>query len=170
MKVLFLPAYFHPEQDSSTHLSVDREQALINSGYDIVAYCATPTRGVSASVRSDYKKKKKEFMYEGHLVIYRFALFGEGRNSLLRAIRYFVCSIKQFNRALLCKSARLCDVMWVSSSPPGKAALIGLAKRFTKKPMVLNLQDIRIDVLTRLSSFRRTSNGTSLRKACPRIR
>lgn len=147
MKVLFLPAYFHPEQDASSHLSSDREQALISNGYDIVAYCATPTRGITPSVRAEYKNRKKDLMYDGHLVIYRFGLFQEGKSIILRALRYIIYSIKQFNRVIFCKSARECSVMWVSSSPPGKAALIGLASKITHIPMVLNLQDIFPDSL-----------------------
>lgn len=147
MKVLFLPAYFHPEQDASSHLSSDREQALISNGYDIVAYCATPTRGISPTVRAEYKNRKKDLLYDGHLIIYRFGLFQEGKNTILRALRYIIFSIKQFNRVLFCKSARECKVMWVSSSPPGKAALIGLASKITHIPMVLNLQDIFPDSL-----------------------
>jgi len=147
MKVLFLPAYFHPEQDSSSHLSNDREQALIQEGFDIIVYCATPTRGISSSERLEYKNKKIELMYDGHLIIHRFSLFHEGKNTIQRAFRYIICSIKQFNRLVFCKPARECDVMWVSSTPPGKAALIGLANKFTHIPMVLNLQDIFPDSL-----------------------
>jgi glycosyltransferase involved in cell wall biosynthesis len=147
MKVLFLPAYFHPEQDSSSHLSNDREQALIDNGIDIVAYCATPTRGVSPSIRAEYKHRKKETLYNGHLTIYRFSLFKEGKSTIGRAFRYLVCSFKQFNRVLFSKPAKKCDVMWVSSTPPGKCALISIAGRIVKIPIVLNLQDIFPDSL-----------------------
>lgn len=147
MKVLFLPAYFHPEQDASTHLSNDREKALIENGIDIIAICAAPTRGVSLSVRLEYKHKKKELMYDGHLVIYRFSLFREGKNVFLRALRYIICSFIQFYHVLFCKASRECSVMWISSSPPGKCALISIASKIVKIPIVLNLQDIFPDSL-----------------------
>lgn len=147
MKVLFLPAYFHPEQDSSFHLSADREIALINNGIDIVAYCATPTRGISSDVRLYYKHKKKELLYNGHLTIYRFQLFREGKSAVLRTLRYLICVLKQFNRLLFCKPAKECDIIWISSTPPGKCALISIAARLHKIPIVLNLQDIFPDSL-----------------------
>lgn len=147
MKVLFLPAYFHPEQDASSHLSNDREQALINDGIDIVAYCATPTRGVTPAIRAEYKHRRTDIMYDGHLIIHRFPLFNEGKTPALRALRYVLCSIKQFNRLLFCKEAKGCDVIWVSSTPPGKCALISIANKMVGIPIVLNLQDIFPDSL-----------------------
>ena len=157
MKVLFLPTYFHPEQEASSHLSNDREQALVNNGIDIIAYCATPTRGVSSSMRLEYKHKKKELMYDGHLVIYRFRLFREGKNSVQRAFRYILYSFKQFNRVLFCKTTKECDVMWISSTHPGRCALISIANKLVKIPIVLNLQDIFPDSLVGAGMTRKGS-------------
>ena len=137
-KILFLPAYCYPEHDSSSHLAGDREEALINAGYDILVYAATPSRNVDKDVIRRYSRIKKESFYDGHKVIRRYRLFQEHRNTSLRALRYVVQVCKQFNRAVFKK----CDVMWISSTPPIKGAIIGLASTITKVPMVLNLQDV----------------------------
>lgn len=147
MKILELPAYFYPESMSSSHLDDNLREALAKAGIDMAIYCPTPTRGITADVRNEYKKKKKEKMYDGHATIHRFSLYGEGRNPILRALRYTIACIMQFNRAVFAKDARQCDVMFITSTPPIKGAMAGLAKKFNRKPIVYNLQDIFPDSL-----------------------
>ena len=147
MKVLELPAYFYPESMSSSHLDDNLREAIIGAGMEIAIYCPTPTRGVTKEVRTEYKKKKIEKMYGGKATVHRFSLYGEGNNPLLRALRYTLSCVMQFNRALFAKDARQSDVMFITSTPPIKGAMAGLAKKFIRKPIVYELQDIFPDSL-----------------------
>ena len=147
MKVLELPAYFYPESMSSSHLDDNLREAIAKAGIDMAIYCPTPTRGISAEIRKEYKKKKTEKMYDGHATVHRFSLYGEGKNPILRALRYTFACIKQFNRAVFAKDARHCDVMFITSTPPIKGAMAGLAKKFNHRPIIYELQDIFPDSL-----------------------
>ena len=53
MKILFVDAYFHPENISFTHLEDDIIEGIINAGHSIEIICPIPSRGVSKDV---YKK------------------------------------------------------------------------------------------------------------------
>ena len=147
MKVLELPAYFYPESMSSAHLDDNLRQAIVDAGMEMAIYCPTPTRGITQDVRTEYKKRKLDKMYDGHVTVHRFSLYGEGKNPILRALRYTLACIIQFNRAVFAKDARSCDVMFITSTPPIKGAMAGLAKKFNHKPIVYNLQDIFPDSL-----------------------
>lgn len=147
MRVLELPAYFYPESMSSAHLDDNLRQAIVEAGMEMAIYCPTPTRGISPEVRDEYKKRKLDKMYDGHVTVHRFSLYGEGKNPVLRALRYTIACIQQFNRAVFAKDARRCDVMFITSTPPIKGAMAGLAKKFNHKPIVYQLQDIFPDSL-----------------------
>ena len=147
MRVLELPAYFYPESMSSAHLDDNLRQAIVCAGMEMAIYCPTPTRGISPEVRKEYKKRKYDKMYDGHVTVHRFSLYGEGKNPVLRALRYTFACIQQFNRAVFAKDARSCDVMFITSTPPIKGAMAGLAKKFNHKPIVYQLQDIFPDSL-----------------------
>lgn len=147
MKILELPAYFYPERMSSSHLDDNLREALANAGVEMAIYCPIPTRGITAEMRKEYKKKKYDKMYEGKATVLRFSLYGEGKNPLLRAMRYTISCIMQFNRAVFAKDAKSCDVMFITSTPPIKGAMAGIAKKLNHKPIVYNLQDIFPDSL-----------------------
>lgn len=147
MKILELPAYFYPESMSSSHLDDNLREALANAGIEMAIYCPTPTRSITPEVRKEYKKKKLEKMYGGKARVHRFSLYGEGKNPILRALRYTLSCIMQFNRAVFAKDARSCDVMFITSTPPIKGAMAGLAKKINRKPIIYNLQDIFPDSL-----------------------
>ena len=147
MKVLDFPAYFYPESISSSHLDSDLHQAIVDAGMQIELYTATPCRGVTDEVRKEYKKKKVEAMYDGQMTVHRYSLYKEGKNPLLRALRYFIQCVKQFNRGVFAKGARECDVMFVASTPPIKGAMAAMIKKCRRIPMVYNLQDIFPDSL-----------------------
>lgn len=147
MKILELPAYFYPESMSSSHLDDNLREAIAKAGIDMAIYCPTPTRGITLEVRKEYKRKKQEKMYDGHATVHRFSLYGEGKNPVLRALRYTLACIMQFNRAVFAKDARECDLMFITSTPPIKGAMAGLAKKFNCKPIIYELQDIFPDSL-----------------------
>lgn len=147
MKVLDFPAYFYPESISSSHLDSDLHEAIVKAGMQIELYTATPCRGVTDEVRQAYKKKKVEAMYDGRMTVHRYSLYKEGKNPLLRALRYFIQCVMQFNRGVFAKGARECDVMFVASTPPIKGAMAALIKKCRRIPFVYNLQDIFPDSL-----------------------
>ena len=149
MKILFLSAYSYPEQAASSYLGSNRNQALVENGFDLVNYTPTPCRGVSPEVRKEYKKRKLDFYHNGHSTVHRFSMFAEGKNPILRALRYTLVCIKHFNRAVFSKDARSCDLMFISSTPPIQGAMAALVKKCRRDhiPFIYNLQDIFPDSL-----------------------
>ena len=114
----------------------------------MVSYTPTPCRGIDAETRKKYKKIKREERCDGHLVVHRFSMFAEGKKNVLRALRYFLCAIKHFNRGVFAKDARSCNVMFIASTPPIQGAMAAMVKKFRKKmKFVYNLQDIFPDSL-----------------------
>lgn len=146
MRILYLSAYNKPEQTASSHLSDDRNNAFADAGFYMEAYTPTPCRGVASEVRKEYCKKKhrKESMYRGYMTLYRFPLFAEGKNPLMRAFRYLCCWCVQFWKGLHAKDI---DLIYLASTPPIQGALGAILKRIKKTPFVYNLQDIFPDSL-----------------------
>ena len=147
MRILLLPSYFLPEGVASPYISWNRNQAFIDAGWSIVVFTPLPSRDITSEVRNEYKKKRMETMFDGKMVVHRFSLMPEGKNSLIRAFRYFVQNLKQFIKAVFTKDGRSCDVMLIASTPPTQGAMAAIVKLFTKKPFVYNLQDIFPDSL-----------------------
>lgn len=146
MKILYLPSYYKPEKAASNYLSENRNELFAAEGFEMVAHTPTPCRGVSKEVRLEYCKKENRTTYEldGKLVVHRFSLFAEGKNPILRTIRYVLCLVLQFFYGLKEKDV---DVMLFASTPPIKGALGAILKKFKKVPFVYNLQDIFPDSL-----------------------
>ena len=149
MKILFLSAYGYPEQAASSYLGGNRNQAFADAGFKMVTYVPTPTRGVTPEIRKKYKKIKYEERFDGAGVVHRFSMYGEGRNPVLRALRYFLCAIKHFNRGVFAKDARSCNVMFISSTPPIQGAMAAMVKKCRRDhiPFIYVLQDIFPDSL-----------------------
>lgn len=147
MKVLLIKAYFHPEVMASSHFNENLYRAITGNGLEMLVYTPVPTRGITEEVRQEYKKRKRETMYDGMLTVHRFSLMKEGNNPIQRAVRYTLQCIKQFNRAAFTKEAKSCDVMFISSTPPILGATAALVKKINHIPMVYNLQDIFPDSL-----------------------
>lgn len=120
LKILKLPAYHAPEQISSSHLSKDLEEAYVNAGIVTELYVPTPTRGISKEVRKEYKKKKYEEKYDGKIIVHRFSLFKEGRNPILRAVRYLLSNLIQYRKGVRAKGI---DLILGSSTPPTQGML-----------------------------------------------
>ena len=155
LKILAPYAYFAPEQAASSYLWQNLHEDFAKADMDCVVYVPTPTRGISLDVRKEYKQKYAvEKKYNDRLTIVRFSLYGEGKNPLMRALRYFLSCGIQFCKCMWGKDARNCNVMFLASTPP----ILGLVGAFVKKfrgiPFVYNLQDIFPDSLV----------GTSLAK------
>ncbi len=144
MKVLFLPAYFYPETAASSYLGDNIRNALCQENIGIELYVPTPSRGISIEERNKYKKLKHEELSNGYLNVHRFSMFAEGKNPIVRALRYTLCWIKQFNRGLFAKNI---NCVFLASTPPIQGVLGGMLKKFKKTPFVYNLQDIFPDSL-----------------------
>ena len=149
MKLLRLPAYFEPEQAASSFLWQNLSEDIAKAGVDEVVYTPTPTRGVTEEVRKYYKSHRIENKHDGRMVVHRFSLYGEGKNPILRAMRYVLQGIIQFNKAVFAKDARSCDVMFIASTPPIQGAMAAMVKKCRRDhiPFVYNLQDIFPDSL-----------------------
>ena len=88
MKELKLSPYYEPEQISSSHLDEDLQSAYAAAGITTEIFCPTPTRGITPEVRNQYKTIKYEEKLDGKVIVHRFSMFREGKNPIMRALRY----------------------------------------------------------------------------------
>lgn len=139
MKVIFPCSYYLPETAASLYITDNIVQACAEKKIEVDLYTPTPTR----SVPQGGKWKRKEHLMDGLLHIYRFHLFGEGKNPLLRAFRYF---LGEFILLHFCMWKKY-DVAFIDSTPPIQGLKMPLIKWFRKKPIVYNAQDIFPDSL-----------------------
>lgn len=150
MNVLRLSSYFPPEVVSSGHLTEDLYEAFEKNDIWCTCYAPQPTRGITEEVYQEYKDKKYEELYNGHVKVHRFTMFREGKNPLQRAIRYFYCAFKQYFKGIKAKDV---DVVFSASTPPIQGMLsVLVAKKLSKKygrkvSIIYNLQDIFPDSL-----------------------
>ncbi len=150
MRILRLRSYYSPEKTAFSHLADDLDEGYAKSGIVCINYAPTPTRGISKEIRREYKKKKYEERYDGNIIIHRFSMFREGKNPVLRALRYILCGIKQYFKGIREKDI---DLVYCLSTPPTQGMLSAMvAKKLSKKykrhvPFVYNLQDIFPDSL-----------------------
>lgn len=143
MRILTFSAYFTPEIAASMYLSEDIFEGMAKAGHYVDLYVPTPCRGISKDMRSEYKKRRREVKYDGHLIIHRFPLYKEGKNTLLRALRY-LCLILEFTWFGLWKDT---DVIFAQSTPPIQGMMAGFLASVKKVPLIYNLQDIFPDSL-----------------------
>lgn len=144
MRVLQLAGYFYPEKAASIYLEENRYAAFSDAGINTIVYAARPQRGLSEEEYKEYKHKKMEMMYNGGVEVHRFAMYREGKNAILRALRYFLISGIQFWKGVWTKDI---DLIYVASTPPTQGALAAFVKKFKRVPFVYNLQDIFPDSL-----------------------
>ena len=62
MNLLFLPAYFKPEEIASSRFIESLHEELFRQGFSMEVHAPIPTRGVSPVLRKEYKNKKKEIL------------------------------------------------------------------------------------------------------------
>ena len=144
MKILLLRSYYHPENVASSYIGNNLSEAFADKGFDMELYTPTPTRGVSFEVREKYKKIKYEEKLGGKLKIYRFNMFAEGKNPILRTLRYLFSNVIHFYKGL---KAKKIDLIFISSTPPTQGVMGALLKKLKKVPLVYSLQDIFPDSL-----------------------
>ena len=150
MKLLKLPPYNSVEQVSSSHLGKDLTEAFVKAGFEIEIHCPTPSRNIDEETRKKYRRLLYEEKYGQAVKIYRFRMFAERRNSLLRAFRYLCCNLIQYFKGARTKDV---DAIFGQSTPPTQGLLCGLVKRRLQRktgrqiPFIYNLQDIFPDSL-----------------------
>lgn len=164
MKILELFPYYFPEQISSSHLDRDLEESLVDAGFDLEIYTPTPTRGISLDTYQKYKKIGKESKRDGHIQVHRFAMVREGKNTVIRALRYLFVNLKQYYYGINVDGV---DLIYSASTPPTQGILCGrVAKKLSRKygrkvPYIYNLQDVFPDSLVTAGM---TSKGSILWK------
>ena len=142
MTILILPAYEFPEEVASSHLARDRNAALVENDAMIDIVAPSPCRGLSDEDYKKYKKIPHESFKGGKINIFRFPMSREGRNPILRAIRYSLCWLRQRKAA----KTRDYDLLLIGSTPPIQGLLGSIAKK-RGKPFVYMCQDIFPDSL-----------------------
>ena len=133
-----------PEKAASIYLVENRLEAFADEGFDVVIYASRPTRGLSDEEYAEYKHKKIEMMYDGKLCVHRFTMFREGKNPILRALRYSLNWIIQLGYGLVEKNV---DCLYLESTPPIQGLLGAFINIFKGTPFVYCLQDIFPDSL-----------------------
>lgn len=157
MKILAYSAYYSPEVAASMYLTEDIYRGIINAGHTLDVYVPMPTRCVSKETRQKYKKKRVEKKYKDRLTIHRITLYCEGKDLVLRIIRYFF-----LNMAFIWKGLRTeADVIFVQSTPPTQGMMAGILGMIKHIPVVYNLQDIFPESLV---NARMTKKGSMLWK------
>lgn len=144
MKILFLYSYFKPEHTSGAHLAEDLREGLAANGHVMEVYTPTPSRGVSDEERKVYKTRKNETDLNGSLQIHRFWLYREGKNTILRAVRYFILELQLFYWGLKAKDV---NILPLGSTPPINGLLGILLKKIKGIPYVYTVQDVFPDSL-----------------------
>lgn len=144
MRVLFLDAYFYPEQIAFSHLEKDLIEGFINSGHRIEVLCPVPTRGIDYELVRKYKKIKEENLFNNCVHVTRFSAPQEEKNPLIRALRYFWCNLRTYQIGIRYKEI---DAVFSNSTPPTQGWIAGKVAKRLKVPFVYSLQDIFPDSL-----------------------
>lgn len=144
MKILFLDAYYNPEKIAFTHLENDLIEGFVTAGHEIDIICPIPTRGVDAETVYQYRNKRYEEEYGGKVKVHRFWAPQEGRNPIVRALRYVWCNLRTYQ---LGKKYKQTDVIFANSTPPTQGWLAGKLKRKLGCRFLYSLQDIFPDSL-----------------------
>lgn len=139
MKAIFPCSYYLPETAASLYITDNIVHACAENGVEVELYTPTPTR----SVPDGAEWKREEHLAGGKLHIHRFHLYGEGKNPILRALRYLLGELILLHYCLWKKY----DVAFIDSTPPIQGLKMPLIKWIRRKPAVYNAQDIFPDSL-----------------------
>ena len=139
MKAIFPCSYYLPETAASLYITDNIVHACAENGVEVELYTPTPTR----SVPDGAEWKREEHLAGGKLHIHRFHLYGEGKNPILRALRYLLGELILLQYCLWKKY----DVAFIDSTPPIQGLKMPLIKWIRRKLTVYNAQDIFPDSL-----------------------
>lgn len=146
MKILIPFSYYHPEQCAGLFVIDDMTAEAAWQEIESVITVPTPTRNVAPGAKWD----RDETLCDGKVLVRRFRMYGEGKNPVLRALRYLLCEIVQLHYMLWKKY----DVAFIDSTPPIQGLKLPIVRLLRKKPVVYNAQDL----------FPETLSGTGLAK------
>lgn len=144
MRILIPFSYYHPEQCAGLFVIDDMTEEAARQGVSSLITVPTPTR----NVRADAKWSRDETLCNGMVQVHRFRMYGEGKNPVFRALRYFLCEVVQLHYMLW----KDYDVAFIDSTPPIQGLKLPIIRLFRKKPIVYNAQDL----------FPETLSGTGL--------
>lgn len=144
MRILIPFSYYHPEQCAGLFVIDDMTEEAAKQGIESLITVPTPTRNVEPGA----KWGRNESLRDGMVQIHRFHMYGEGKNPVLRALRYLFCEVIQLHYMLWKKY----DVAFIDSTPPIQGLKLPIVRLFRKKPVVYNAQDL----------FPETLSGTGL--------
>lgn len=139
MKAIFPCSYYLPETAASLYITDNIVHACADNNIEVDLYTPTPTR----SVPEGAKWKREERQVNGLLRIHRFHLYGEGKNPLLRTLRYL---LGEFILLHYCMWKRY-DVAFIDSTSPIQGLKMPLIKWLKRKPTIYNVQDVFPDSL-----------------------
>ena len=134
MRILIPFSYYHPEQCAGLFVIDDMTEEAAKQGISSLITVPTPTRNVEPGA----KWGRNETLCDGMVQIHRFHMYGEGKNPVLRALRYLFCEIVQLHYMLWEKY----DVAFIDSTPPIQGLKLPFVRLFSKKPVVYNAQDL----------------------------
>ena len=140
MRILIPFSYYHPEQCAGLFVIDDMTEEAARHGISSQIIVPTPTRNVPNGA----KWERDESLQRGMVQVHRFHMYGEGKNPVLRALRYFLCEIVQLHYMLWKKY----DVAFIDSTPPIQGLKLPIVRLFRKKPVVYNAQDLFPETLS----------------------
>lgn len=146
MRIIIPFSYYYPEQCAGIYVVDDMMRKAASEGISSLLIVPTPTRNVP----QDAKWFRNEEQYQGLIKIHRYRMYQEGKNPVLRALRYSLCELVQLHN-LLWKDY---DVAFIDSTPPIQGLKLPIVRLLRKKPVVYNAQDL----------FPETLSGTGLAK------
>jgi len=144
MKVLLPFSYYYPETCAGIYVVNDLIHKLASEGVESTLYVPSPTR----NVKNGSTWTRNEYLCDGKIHIHRFHMYGEGKNSVLRALRYLLCECYYLHHMLWDQY----DVAFIDSTPPIQGLKLAVVRLFRNKPVVYNAQDL----------FPETLSGTGL--------
>lgn len=140
MRVIIPFSYYYPEHCAGLFVVDDMMHALAKQGIESIIYVPTPTRNVPAEA----KWERDEYLCDGKIHIHRFPMYQEGKNPVMRALRYLLCEFYYLHKMLWDKY----DVAFIDSTPPIQGIKLPIVRFFRRKPMVYNAQDLFPDTLS----------------------
>ncbi len=146
MRVLIPFSYYHPEQCAGLFVIDDMTEEAAKQGIESLITVPTPTRNVEPGA----KWSRNETLCDGMVQVHRFRMYGEGKNPVLRALRYLFSEMVQLHYMLWKKY----DVAFIDSTPPIQGLKLPIVRLFRKKPVIYDAQDL----------FPETLSGTGLAK------
>lgn len=140
MKVIIPFSYYYPETCAGIFVVDDLMHKLAERGDVAMLYVPTPTRNVIP----DSNWERDMYLCGGKIHIHRFAMYGEGSNSVMRALRYLFCEFIYLHHLLWDRY----DVAFIDSTPPIQGLKLPIVRLLRHKPVVYNVQDLFPDTLS----------------------